>query len=215
MPCNMNKEIIFKKISEMKIVPVVTINEVKDALPLADALIKGGLPVAEVTFRTDAAIKSIEKIRAGYPEMLVGAGTVVNIEQAKAAYNAGAMFIVTPGLNEEVILFAEKVGLAIIPGVCTPSEIIKAMSYNLDVLKFFPANIFGGLQAIRAFGGPFSSIKFMPTGGINVDNICEYLSSSNIVACGGSWMVNPNWIDAGDFDRITQTTKHAVETVMK
>lgn len=197
----------------MKIVPVVRINHAKDALSLADALIKGGLPVAEVTFRTDAAVESIERIRAEYPDMIVGAGTVVNIDQANAAYQAGAMFIVTPGLNEEVVKFAEEKGLAVVPGVCTPTEIIKAMSLDLEILKFFPANIFGGLDAINAFAGPFPTVKFMPTGGINVGNICEYLAASNITACGGSWMVNPKWIDDGDFEKITEVTKKAVETV--
>lgn len=210
----MKKEDVMSKIAEMKIVPVVKISHLSDALPLAEALINGGLPVAEITFRTEAAAESIRKIREEYPDMIVGAGTVVNMEQAKKAYEVGAMFIVTPGLNEEVIVFAKEHDLAVIPGVCTPTEIITAMNYDLDVVKFFPANIFGGLNAIKAFSGPFPTIRFMPTGGINEENINDYLSLKSIVACGGSWMVNPSWIESGDFQKIKEITTKAVETVM-
>jgi 2-dehydro-3-deoxyphosphogluconate aldolase / (4S)-4-hydroxy-2-oxoglutarate aldolase len=211
------KEVFFLKINEqiekLKLVPVVVLNDVKEALPVAKALINGGLPVAEVTFRTDAAEESIRAISKAYPEMLVGAGTVTNLEQAKAAVEAGAKFIVTPGFSDEVTSYAVSNQIPIFPGVCTPSELMRAMSYNLEVVKFFPASQYGGLATINALGGPFPKMRFMPTGGVNPGNVKEYLANKKIIACGGSWMVKGDLVAAGDFSKIEQLTREAVELV--
>ncbi|MCI8991723.1 MAG: bifunctional 4-hydroxy-2-oxoglutarate aldolase/2-dehydro-3-deoxy-phosphogluconate aldolase [Eubacterium sp.] len=202
-----------KKVEELKIVPVVVLQEVKDAVPLAKALVEGGLPVAEVTFRTAAAADSIKAIREAYPDMLVGAGTVVNTEQALKAKEAGAQFIVTPGFSREVVQFAIVNGIPVFPGCCTPTEVVMAMEFGLKVVKFFPASRYGGLETIKALGGPFPQIRFMPTGGINAGNIKEYLEDPKVIACGGSWMVKESLIKEGKFDEITKMTKEAVELV--
>lgn len=206
---------IYKQIEKLKIVPVVKLNSEKDAEPLAAALIKGGLPVAEVTFRTDAAEASIKIMAAKFPEMLVGAGTVVNAEQAERAVKAGAKFIVSPGFSPSVTEFAQKHNIPVFPGVCTPTEIMAALEYGLKVVKFFPAKQYGGLATIKALAAPFPNIRFMPTGGVNADNLTEYLSSDKIIACGGSWMVKDSLISAGKFDEIAEITKEAVETAAK
>ena len=201
---------IYEKISELKIVPVVALDNEKDALPLADALIAGDLPVAEITFRTAAAEGSIKIITENRPEMLVGAGTVTNLDQAKRAAAAGAKFIVTPGFSEEVTAYAIENGIPVFPGICTPTEIMMTLKYNLPVVKFFPASNFGGLKTIKALAGPFPQLKFMPTGGVNADNLKEYLADPHIAACGGSWMVNKKLINEGKFDEIEKLTREAV-----
>ena len=204
---------INQKIEELKIVPVVVLQNEKDALPLAKALLDGGLPVAEVTFRTDAAEGSIRAISEAYPEMLVGAGTVVSVAQAERAVAAGAKFLVTPGFSEAVTKYAVAHGVPIFPGVCTPTEIMMALEYNLKVVKFFPASNYGGLATIKALAGPFPSIRFMPTGGVNAKNVREYLAEPKIIACGGSWMVKGELISAGKFDEIRALTAEAVALV--
>lgn len=203
---------LLEQIAAKKIVPVVKLNRSEDALPLAQALIEGGLPVAEVTFRTDAAEASIREM-AKLPEMLVGAGTVTNTEQAKRALDAGASFLVTPGFSSKVTEFALEHKLPVLPGISTPTELMMAMEYGLPVVKFFPAVQYGGLATIKALAAPFPSIRFMPTGGINASNVKEYLAYDRIIACGGSWMVKENFIKAGDFASITKLTKEAVELV--
>lgn len=198
-------------IKEKRIVPVVKLDHVEDALPLAKALIDGGLPVAEITFRTDAAEESIRVIRNTYPEMLCGAGTVVNIDQAERAVAAGAAFIVSPGFTKEVVEYAARKNIPVLPGCCTPTEIIDAMNYGLNVVKFFPAKQYGGLDTIKALAAPFPGIRFMPTGGINTGNLREFLDNDKIYACGGSWMVADSLIKEKRFDEITRLTKEAVE----
>lgn len=202
---------VMSVISEKRIVPVVKLERAEDALPLAKALMDGGLPVAEVTFRTAAAKEAIHLIRSKYPDMLCGAGTVVNIEQAEEAAEAGAAFIVSPGFSTEVIEFAVGKNIPVLPGCCTPTEIIAAMRYNLKVVKFFPAKQYGGLETIKALAAPFPGIRFMPTGGIGAQNLREYLDNEVIYACGGSWMVSEKLILEKRFDEITRLTKEAVE----
>ena len=201
---------VYEKIAELKIVPVVAINDAKDAVALADALIAGGLPVAEITFRTAAGEAAIKAISEARPEMLVGAGTVTSVDQAKRAIAAGAKFIVTPGFSDEVTAYAAAQGMPIFPGVCTPTEIMMTLRYNLPVVKFFPAGNYGGLATIKALNGPFPALKFMPTGGVSASNLQEYLSYKNIIACGGSWMVKSDLISAGRFDEIQRLTAEAV-----
>ena len=202
-----------KKIGETGIIPVVVLNRVADAEPLAESLIKGGLPCAEVTFRTDAAEESIRAIAKKFPEMFVGAGTVLTVEQADRAVGAGAKFIVSPGLNPKVVEHCLKKNYPITPGIMTPSELEIALGFGLDVVKFFPAENAGGLKMIKAISAPYTMMKFMPTGGINTTNVRDYLACDKILACGGSWMVKGDLINAGDFEKIQELTKEAAAIV--
>ena len=195
------------------IVPVVVLDDAKDALPLAEALMEGGLPCAEVTFRTDAAEESIRQMAQEYPEMIVGAGTVLTTEQADRAAGAGARFIVSPGFNPRVTKYVLDKGIPMTPGVCTPSEAEGAMELGLDVVKFFPAEPAGGLAMIKAMAAPYVNLHFMPTGGINAKNVREYLAYDRIVACGGSWMVKGDLIRAGRFDDIRKLVREAADIV--
>ncbi len=208
----MNK--VLEEISKIGIVPVIALDEVKDAKPLAKALIDGGLPCAEVTFRTAAAEESIRVIAEEFPEMLVGAGTVLTTEQVDKAVAAGAKFIVSPGLNPEVVKYCVDKNIPVCPGCSNPSDIEQAISLGLDVVKFFPAEAAGGLAMIKAMSAPYTNMKFMPTGGINAKNLNEYLGFKKIIACGGSWMVKSDMIKAGEFDKITALTKEAVELML-
>lgn len=205
---------ILKKIELLGVIPVVKIDDEKDALPLADALIQGGLPAAEITFRTNAAEGSIRAISMTYPNMLVGAGTVLNTEQADRAMAAGAKFIVTPGFNERVVRHCIQKGYPVVPGCPTPSDIELAIELGLDVVKFFPAENLGGVKMIQALAAPYVGVRFMPTGGINAGNITSYLSCDKILACGGSWMVKGDLISSGRFDEIERLTREAVLTVL-
>lgn len=191
------------------VVPVVVLNNADDAVPLADALIKGGLPCAEVTFRTDAAEESIRRICESFPDMLVGAGTVLTTEQVERAHKAGAKFIVSPGFDPEIIDCCISIGLPVLPGCITPSEIAQAVKRGLKVVKFFPAEQSGGVAMIKAMAAPYSMVKFMPTGGISTKNLADYLSCDKILCCGGSWMVKEDLIKSGSFDKITDMTKEA------
>lgn len=191
------------------VVPVVVLNDAVDAIPLADALIKGGLPCAEVTFRTDAAEESIRRICESFPDMLVGAGTVLTTEQVERAYKAGAKFIVSPGFDPEIIDCCISIGLPVLPGCITPSEIAQAVKRGLKVVKFFPAEQSGGVAMIKAMAAPYSMVKFMPTGGISTKNLADYLSCDKILCCGGSWMVKEDLIKSGSFDKITDMTREA------
>ncbi|MCI8610228.1 MAG: bifunctional 4-hydroxy-2-oxoglutarate aldolase/2-dehydro-3-deoxy-phosphogluconate aldolase [Firmicutes bacterium] len=202
-----------EKIGAMAVVPVVVLKSEEEALPLAKALIDGGLPCAEVTFRTDAAEGSIRQISQTYPHMLVGAGTVLTVEQVKRAVAAGARFIVCPGFDAEVVDYCMENEIPVFPGCVTPSEIMQAVKRGLDVIKFFPAEQYGGLGTMKALAGPFPAVKFMPTGGVNLKNLEEYLQSDKILACGGTWMVKRELIEAGDFAKITQLTREAVRLV--
>jgi len=204
---------IVKQLETFKIVPVVKLDKASDAQALGDALCRGGLPVAEVTFRTDAAQESIKIMKNAFPKMCVGAGTVVNVEQAKRAVEAGAEFIVSPGIARSVVEFAIDNNIMIFPGICTPAEIMVALEYALPIVKFFPAKQFGGLDTIKALAALFPSVRFMPTGGINAQNIEEYLRYERIIACGGSWMVDAAYINEGNFDKIAGITKEAMDMV--
>ena len=202
---------IIRLIEELKIVPVVKLNSADSALPLAKALIDGSLPIAEITFRTAAAEASIKKISAAYPEMLVGAGTVTSKEQAERAVGAGAKFLVSPGFSPSVTKYAADHKIPIFPGICTPTEIMMALEYDLKIVKFFPAKQYGGLATIKALAAPFPGLRFMPTGGIDPVNLQEYLASDKVIACGGSWMVKESLIDTGNFAEVTKITSEAVK----
>ena len=204
---------VLKKIGEVGIVPVVVLNDPQDAEPLAKALIDGGLPCAEVTFRTDAAEESIRRMTQKYPDLFVGAGTVLTKEQVDRAIGAGAKFIVSPGLNPSVVQYCIDREITVCPGVCTPSEIEMALGMGLDTVKFFPAEPSGGLNFIKAIAAPYTTLKFMPTGGINAKNVLDYLAYDRILACGGSWMVKGDLIKDGSFDKITELVKEAAAIV--
>lgn len=204
---------ILEFIHKIGIVPVVKIEDPRDAVPLAKALYEGGIPVAEITFRTDCAPQAIENICRGFPSMLVGAGTVTSISQVDAAVASGAAFIVSPGLNPKVVRHCIKKGVPVFPGTCTPSEMEAAMELGLDTVKFFPAEQAGGLAFLKAVSGPYPDLKFMPTGGINRKNLCEYLQFPQVVACGGSWMVKPELIADKNFQEITVLSREAITAV--
>ncbi len=206
---------VLEQIGKTGIVPVVVLNDSGDAEPLARALCEGGLPCAEVTFRTEAAEESIRIMTEKFPEMLVGAGTVLTTEQVDRAVAAGARFIVSPGLNPRVVKHCLEKNIPVTPGTQTPSEMEQAMELGLDVVKFFPAEPAGGIKMIKAVAAPYTTLKFMPTGGININNVEEYLKYDRILACGGSWMVKGDLIDAGKFDEIRQMTKDAAEMVKR
>ena len=204
---------MMNKLHDIGIIPVVVLDRVEDALPLAEALIKGGLPCAEVTFRTAAAEEGIRRISEAFPDMIVGAGTVLTTEQADRAIAAGAKFIVSPGFNPKVTEYVLKKGVPMTPGVCTPTEIEAALQFGLDVLKFFPAEPAGGLKMIKALAAPYVGLNFMPTGGISAANVRDYLAYDRIVACGGSWMVSGKLVKEGKFDEIGRLVKEAADIV--
>ncbi|WP_029323031.1 bifunctional 4-hydroxy-2-oxoglutarate aldolase/2-dehydro-3-deoxy-phosphogluconate aldolase [Butyrivibrio sp. AE3004] len=206
-------EEIKEKFEKIGIIPVVVLEDAKDAHPLGEALMKGGLPAAEVTFRTDAAEEVIKILSKDFPQMLVGAGTVLTCEQADRAMAAGAKFIVAPGFNPTVVKHCLEKGYPVTPGVQTPSEMEQAMELGLDFVKFFPAEPAGGLSMIKACAAPYTKLKFMPTGGINKDNVRDYLGFKKIVACGGTWMVKGDLIKAGDFDTVEKLTREAADIV--
>ncbi len=196
-------------ISQTGIIPVVKIDREEDAVALANALRNGGLNCAEVTFRTPAAKGAIARMHQAFPDMLIGAGTVLTPQQADDAMAAGATFIVSPGLNPDVVAYCQSKGYPIIPGVCTPTEVEKALSMGLTYLKFFPAEAAGGVKMIKAMAAPYVGVKFMPTGGVSPENVASYLNCSAVYACGGSWMVPGKALDAGDFDAIEKLTAQA------
>lgn len=205
---------ILEKISRIGIVPVVKIDRAQDALPLAKALCAGGLPCAEVTFRTDAAAEAIRIMTESFPDMCVGAGTVLNTDQVDAAVEAGAKFIVSPGLNGKTVQYCIDRKIPVTPGISSPSEIEQAIELGLDVVKFFPAEQSGGLAKIKAMAAPYTNMKFMPTGGINAQNLTSYLDFSKVIACGGSWMVPGDLVNKGEWDKIEQLTREAVKTML-
>lgn len=194
---------IMEKLANAGIVPVVVLERVEDAVPTARALLAGGIDVMEITFRTDAAEDSIRAVAKECPEMTVGAGTVITMDQCRSALDCGAKFIVSPGFDEEVVDYCIANHVAICPGCVTPSEIMRAMAKGINVLKFFPANVYGGLKGMKALAGPFTTIKFIPTGGINSENLADY-AAPFIHAVGGSWLCSKGDIAAGNFDLITK-----------
>lgn len=206
---------VSETIQKMGVVPVVVLNDAKDAAPLARALCEGGLPCAEVTFRTEAAEESIRIMTTEYPEMFVGAGTVLTVEQVDCAAAAGAKFIVSPGFDPEIVDYCLSKGIPVYPGCITPSEVAQAVKRGLKVVKFFPAEQFGGVATIKALAAPYTGVKFMPTGGVNAKNLESYLSCGKIVACGGSWMVKESLVAEGKFDEIKAMTEEAVALVKK
>lgn len=205
---------LFARIEAAGIVPVIKLKRADDAVALCNALCAGGLPVAEITFRTEAAEESIRRVSKELPHVLVGAGTVLSVDQAKKAVEAGAAFIVTPGFNPKVVGWCVENNIAVIPGCPTTSDIEQALDFGLRNLKFFPAEAMGGLNTIKAVSAPYAQVRFMPTGGINEDNMNEYLSFSKVIACGGSWMVKDELIDNGQFDAIAELTRCAVKKML-
>lgn len=203
------------KLQALGVVPVVVLEDAEDAVPLAEALCTGGLPCAEVTFRTEAAEESIRRMAQAYPEMLVGAGTVLATEQVDRAVAAGAKFIVSPGFDPEVVDYCLEKNIPVFPGCVTPSEIAQAVKRGLRVVKFFPAEQFGGVSTIKALAAPYAGIKFMPTGGINAGNLENYFNHKAIIACGGSWMVKGELVKDGKFDEIRRLTREATSLVKK
>jgi 2-dehydro-3-deoxyphosphogluconate aldolase/(4S)-4-hydroxy-2-oxoglutarate aldolase len=202
----------FQKTLELRIVPVVAIHNAKDAVALAEALYQGGLPSAEITFRTAAAPEAIQQI-AKRSDMLVGAGTVLKVDQVKQAVDSGACFIVSPGFNPKVVQYCLDHQIPVTPGISTPTDIEMALDFGLEIVKFFPAEAFGGLKTLKAMSAPYTMMKFIPTGGIGPHNLLDYLMHPQVPACGGSWMVTSAMIAEGRFDEITRLTREAVEIV--
>lgn len=202
---------IAERFYELGVVPVVVLEDAKDALPLAKALTEGGLPCAEVTFRTEAAEESIRIMKKEFPEMLVGAGTVLTKAQVDQAVNAGAEFIVSPGFDPEIVDYCLEKEIPVFPGCISPSEVAQAVKRGMSTVKFFPAEQAGGISMIRAMAAPYSNLKFMPTGGINLKNLKDYLSFDRILCCGGSWMVRGELIKNQEFDKIRRMTREARE----
>ena len=205
---------VLEKIGELGLVPVVKLERAEDALLLGKALIEGDLPVAEITFRTAAAEEAIRILTTELPELLVGAGTVLSVDQAQKAVSAGARFIVSPGFNPKVVDYCVENGIPVTPGINSPTQIEMALDRGLEVVKFFPAEASGGLALLKAMAAPYSGIQFIPTGGIDRNNLMAYLSNSRVHACGGSWMVKADLIASRSFDEITRITRDAVSTML-
>ena len=203
---------ILNQFEKMRVVPVVAIENARDAAQLADTLVEGGLPCAEITFRTAAAVDAM-RIMAQKGNILVGAGTVLTVDQVKAAVDVGAQFMVSPGFNPKVVGYCVENNITITPGICTPSDIEAALEFGVDVLKFFPAEAFGGLKTLKAMSGPYGAVRFIPTGGISPANLFEYLQFPKTLACGGTWIAKAALISEGKFDQILANAKGAVELV--
>ena len=200
---------VLERMKKAGIVPVVVLENAKDAVPTAKAMLAGGIDVMEITFRTAAAADSIRAVSENCPDMLVGAGTVLNLDQCKLAVEMGAKFIVSPGFNKEVVGWCIENNIAVTPGCVTPTEITAAVNMGLKVVKFFPANVYGGLKAMKNLSAPFVGVKFLPTGGVNAENVREYMDSPFIHAVGGSWVCPKAAIAVGNFERITQLCAEA------
>lgn len=208
-------EEFYERLESLGVVPVVVLERVEDAVPLADALHGGGMDSAEVTFRTSCAAECIAAMVAAHPEMSVGAGTVLTVEQVDAAAAAGARFIVSPGLDADVVRHSIELGLPVLPGTVTPSEVTAAIRLGLGVTKFFPAAHYGGLPTIKALCAPFVGHRFMPTGGVSASNLAEYLGCPSVIACGGSWMVKPSLFEGGNFSKVTEAAAEAMDIVRR
>lgn len=207
----MNMDSYYEKVHELAIIPVVVLDDVADAKPLADALVAGGMPSAEVTFRTACAADVIRAMRAAQPQMAVGAGTVLSVEQVDEAIEAGAEFIVSPGFDADVVRHCQERGVPVFPACVTPTEIIAARKLGIEVTKFFPAAQYGGLATINALSAPFVGHRFMPTGGVSASNVAEFLSNPHVIACGGTWMVKADLIRQGRFDEVERLAREAME----
>ena len=201
------------KVYETGIVPVVVLNRVEDAVPLAGALLRGGIDFMEITFRTECAAECISVISREVPDMTVGAGTVLNVEQAKLAVEKCAKFIVSPGLDEETVKWALGNNIPVVPGAVTPTEIMKAVSLGLKVVKFFPADVYGGIKAIKALSAPFGQVRFLPTGGVSEANLKDFITNSAVAAVGGSWVCKKDDIMNHDWDKITELSANAVRII--
>jgi 2-dehydro-3-deoxyphosphogluconate aldolase / (4S)-4-hydroxy-2-oxoglutarate aldolase len=204
---------IVERLTQIGVVPVVSLARVDDAVPVAEALLEGGLPCVEITFRTAAAGEAIALLSARYPDLLVGAGTVLTVEQARVAHDSGAQFLVAPGFGPEVVGQCVSLNLTMIPGACTPTEIEMALNRGITTVKFFPAEAAGGVKFLKAVSACYKQVRFMPTGGIDDSNLAKYIALPEVAACGGSWMVKSDWIAAKDYDRITRASHDAVTTV--
>ena len=204
---------IIGKIERLKLIPVAVIEDKEKAIPLGNALMEAGLPVVEVTFRTAEAAESIAMLKKEFPEMLLGAGTVLKVEQVKAAVEAGSQFIVTPGFNPTVVDYCVENNITIVPGLNSPSFIEWGLERGLDFFKFFPADLSGGPKMLKLLSGPYPSVRFMPTGGVNDKNLTDYLKLDNVIACGGSWIVKKNLISSGNFEEIKILTKRALSLI--
>ncbi|KIE21978.1 2-dehydro-3-deoxyphosphogluconate aldolase [Vibrio sinaloensis] len=208
----MNNEMI-NKLKQFKVIPVIQINKVEHAVPLAKVLVENGLPVAEVTFRTEAAADAIKAMSEAYPEMCVGAGTVLNATQVDQAKAAGSEFVVAPGLNPNTVRYCQEVGMPIVPGVNNPSQVEQALELGLNFLKFFPAEASGGVAMVKSLLAPYVDVSLMPTGGIGKGNVNDYLAIDRVVCCGGTWMVAPSLIENEQWDEIAKLVREAVEHV--
>ena len=206
---------VMERLANAGLVPVVVIENAKDAIPTANAMVAGGVDVMEITFRTAAAPDAIRAVAENCPDMLVGAGTIITLEQCKKAVENGAKFIVSPGFNQEVVAWCVANDIAVCPGCVTPTEIMAAMMEGLKVVKFFPANVYGGLNAMKNLSAPFGGIKFIPTGGVNADNIGEYITAPFVYAVGGSWVCPKADITAGNFEKITALCAEAKANIAK
>jgi 2-dehydro-3-deoxyphosphogluconate aldolase/(4S)-4-hydroxy-2-oxoglutarate aldolase len=206
---------LLEKLGRLGVVPVVKIERAEDAIELGKALLAGGLPCAEITFRTAAAEDAIRRISSSLPKIIVGAGTVLTVDQASKAVSAGARFIVSPGINQKVVDWCLQNEIPVTPGVMTPTEIDMALDRGLNILKFFPAEAIGGIAVLKAISAPYGGIKFIPTGGINQNNLADYLALPSVHCCGGSWLVKANLISAGKFDEITELARDAMSVVRR
>ncbi len=209
---NVQQSMITEALRRWRIIPVVTIEDPKNAVPLASALLAGGIPIAEITLRTPGALEALRRITHEHPEMFAGAGTVLNVRQAEQARKAGAHFVISPGLNRAVVHYCLERDIPVYPGVATASEIEAAIDAGLNLLKLWPIATLGGVEFLQLLSGPFGGVEFNPSGGITGANFETYLSLKNVVACGGSWMAPPEWIAEGQFDRIQATVR---DTVMR
>ncbi len=192
------------------IIPVVVIEDIKDAVPLAQSLVEGGIPIIEVTLRSSCALEAIELIAKNVPKMRVGAGTILNPTQLEQAQNRGAEFLISPGLTIKLLEYAKKKDMPLIPGVSSSSEVMQALELGYNALKFFPAEYCGGVKLLNAFNGPFKGVKFCPTGGISIDNMCSYLNLENVLCVGGSWLTPKNLIQNKEWDKITEICKRSL-----
>jgi 2-dehydro-3-deoxyphosphogluconate aldolase/(4S)-4-hydroxy-2-oxoglutarate aldolase len=204
---------IANKMKDSGIVPVVVLDKAQDAVPCGKALKAGGIDIMEITMRTAAALDSIRLVSKELPEVCLGAGTVLTLQQCHQAVDAGAKFIVSPGFNQEVVKWCVKEGITVLPGCVTPTEIMQALELDINIIKFFPANVYGGLSAMKSLSGPFPNVKFVPTGGVSAKNLAEYASASFIHAIGGSWMCTGKDIAEGNFDKITTLSSEAIEII--
>lgn len=204
---------IAQQLAEIKVIPVIAIDRAEDIIPLGKALAENGLPAAEITFRSDAAVEAIRLLREAQPDMLIGAGTVLNREQALAAKEAGATFVVSPGLNPTTVKACQEIGIDIVPGVNNPSAVEAALELGLTTLKFFPAEASGGINMLKSLLAPYTQIQLMPTGGININNVKDYLAIDRVYACGGTWMVDRTMINEGRWDEIGRLAREAANLV--